>query len=272
MDLLEIKNIIFGYYQTEVLKGVSFCVKRGEFVGIVGPNGAGKSTLFKLISKLISPWQGEINFAGANLADIPLQQLVKKVAVIPQILEVPFSFTVEEFVLMGRFPHLGRFQRLKGNDYQIIDDALKAADVLHLKTRRFFELSGGEKQRVVLAQGFAQQPEFLLLDEPTAHLDITHQVGILDLIQRLNKRNSLTVMVVLHDLNLASEYCDRIILLKGGQIFKEGIPSQVLTFDNIEKVYKTVVVVEKNPISSKPYVFLVSEHELQRHNRLQERR
>lgn len=268
MNLLEIKNIVFGYYHTEVLKQISFSVKKGEFVGIVGPNGAGKSTLFKLISKFFSPWKGEINYDGKNLHNIPLQKLAKKIAVIPQNLDIPFSFTVEEFVSMGRFPHLSRFQRFKMEDYQIIDDALKAADVSHLKAHKFFELSGGERQRVVLAQGFTQQPELLLLDEPTIHLDITHQVRILDLVQRLNKKENLTVMVVLHDLNLASEYCDRVILLKEGQIFKEGIPLQVLTFDNIEEVYKTVVVVEKNPISYKPHVFLVSEHELQKHNKI----
>ncbi|UCD15063.1 MAG: ABC transporter ATP-binding protein [Candidatus Omnitrophota bacterium] len=264
MNSLEIKNIVFGYHKEEVLKNISFSVRRGDFLGIVGPNGAGKTTVFKLISKLLKPWSGEILYNGTNLNNISLQKLARSVAVIPQILETPFSFTVEEFVSMGRFPHLGRFQSLKKQDYKIVEEALLLADVSHLKFHRLSELSGGERQRVILAQGFTQTPQLFLLDEPTAHLDITHQVGILDLIKRLNKQNGLTVIVVLHDLNLASEYCDKVILLKDGKIFKAGSPWQVFTFNNIEEVYKTTVVVKENPISSKPYCFLVSEEEKQR--------
>jgi iron complex transport system ATP-binding protein len=154
-----------------------------------------------------------------------------------------------------------RFQPLKSNDYRILHEALTLVDISGLKERRIGELSGGERQRAILAQGLAQQPTLLLLDEPTAHLDIAHQVQILDLIKRLNKQKRTTVLIILHDLNLASNYCDRLILLKEGKIFREGSPYEVLTFKNIEEVYKTVVVVEENPISSKPYILLVSEEE-----------
>jgi iron complex transport system ATP-binding protein len=262
MALLEIKNISFGYHNTEILQNVSFSVQKGDFLGIVGPNGAGKTTLFKLISKLLKPWQGNIIYEGKNLENIPLEKLAKKTAVIPQILETPFSFTVEEFVLMGRFPHLKKFQSIQKEDLQITEQSLKLADVYHLKSHKLSQLSGGERQRVILAQGFAQTPRLLLLDEPTAHLDITHQTRILDLLKRLNKEQGLTVIVVLHDLNLASEYCNRVILLKEGRLFQEGQPQDIFTYANIEKVYNTVVVVEKNPISSKPYILLVSEQEL----------
>ena len=179
----------------------------------------------------------------------------------PQILEVPFAFSVEEFVLMGRFPHTGRFEALKQRDYRILEDTLNLTDTFPFRGRKIYELSGGERQRVILAQGFAQEPQLLLLDEPTSHLDIAHQVQILDLVKKLNKEKGLTVIIVLHDLNLASSYCDRLILLKEGAIFTEGSPQDVLTYQNIEKVYKTVVVVKENPISLKPYILLVSEEE-----------
>jgi iron complex transport system ATP-binding protein len=144
----------------------------------------------------------------------------------------------------------------------VIEKAMALCDVLAFRERRISELSGGERQRAILAQGFAQEPRLLLLDEPTTHLDIGHQVEILDLIRRLNREGDLTVIMVLHDLNLASEYCDRLILLKEGSIFKEGTPQEVLTFENIEKVYNTVVIVKENPNSLKPYILLVSEEEL----------
>jgi iron complex transport system ATP-binding protein len=259
MNLLEIKDIVFAYHKTEILKEVCFCVDRGDFLGIIGPNGAGKTTLFRLISKLLKPCRGEIFYQGRNLQDISVQELAKTMAVIPQILQTPFSFNVEEFVLMGRFPHLTRFQRLKKRDYRIMQEALELADVSNLKKQRFFELSGGERQRVILAQGFAQEPQVLLLDEPTAHLDIAHQIKILDLLKKLNREKGLTVIIVLHDLNLASNYCGRLILLKEGTIFKQGSPREVITYQNIEQVYETVVVVKENPISLKPYVLLVPE-------------
>ncbi|MBU1122826.1 MAG: ABC transporter ATP-binding protein [Candidatus Omnitrophota bacterium] len=261
MNLINIKNITFGYGQTEVLKNISCAVSESDFLGIIGPNGAGKTTLFKLISKLLKPWQGKIFYNNIDLTKIPLHQLAKTMAVIPQILETPFSFTVNEFVSMGRFPHLSRFENFRHQDYDIVNQSLNLADVSRLSSHRLTELSGGERQRVIIAQGLAQTPKLLLLDEPTAHLDITHQVRILDLLKRLNKQTGLTVIVVMHDLNLASEYCDKIILLKNGEIFKSGSPREVFSYENIEEVYKTTVVVKNNPISKKPYVFLVSEEE-----------
>lgn len=262
--ILDLKDIAFGYTRTEVIKNISFSVAAADFLGIVGPNAAGKTTLFKLISKLLKPWRGQIMYNSINLNKIPLSQLARTITVIPQTLEINFAFTVKEFVSMGRFPHLSRFQSFGKQDYKIVEQALELADVYHLRSKRLTELSGGERQRVILAQGFAQSPKLLLLDEPTAHLDITHQVRILDLIKRLNRQNGLTVIVVLHDLNLASEYCEKVILLNHGGIFKHGSPRQVFTFNNIEEVYKTTVIVKENPVSSKPCCFLVSEEQKQR--------
>lgn len=262
MDLLKVENLICGYGDKEVLKGVSFSVGKGDFLGIVGPNGAGKTTLFRAITCILKPLRGEIFYCGKDLNEISRRDLAREIAVLPQILETSFSFSVEQFISMGRFPHLKKFQPQSRHDSEMVEKAMALCDVLSLRERKIWELSGGEKQRVILAQCFAQEPSLLLLDEPTAHLDIGHQVEILDLIKRLNREKDLTVIMVLHDLNLASEYCDRLVLLKEGRIFKEGSPQEVLTFENIEEVYNTVVVVKENPISSKPYILLVSEEEL----------
>lgn len=261
MDILEVNNLCCGYDSKAVIKDISFSVSEGDFLGIIGPNGAGKTTLFRAVSNILPHWEGNILYKGKDVSKITPRDFAREVAVIPQILEIPFAFSVEEFVLMGRFPHVERFKALKEKDYKILEEVLKLTDTFAFCKRKMSELSGGERQRIILAQGFAQQPQLLLLDEPTAHLDIGHQVQVLDLLKKLNKEKNLTVIIVLHDLNLASDYCDRLILLKEGAVFKEGSPRHVLTYQNIEEVYKTVVVVKENDISSKPYILLVSEEE-----------
>lgn len=261
MDILRIKDLSCGYDAREVIKDISFFVKEGDFLGIIGPNGAGKTTLFRVITRILKPWKGNILYKDKDISRMSHRDFALEVAVIPQILEIPFAFSVEEFVFMGRFPHVGRFETLSEKDYEILKEVLNLTDTFFLRERKISELSGGERQRAILAQGFAQEPHLLLLDEPTSHLDIAHQVQILDLVKRLNKERNLTVIIVLHDLNLASSYCDRLILLNEGTIFREGSPQDVLTYQNIEEVYKTVVVVKKNPISLKPYILLVPEEE-----------
>lgn len=264
--LLKVKSLSCGYDKREVIRNISFNVFEGDFLGIIGPNAAGKTTLFRAITAILEPSNGAVLYKSKNISKISPRDFAREVAVIPQIQDIPFPFSVEEFVLMGRFPHLNRFQPLRPNDYEILKEVLALADISDFRERKIGELSGGERQRVILAQGLAQQPTLLLLDEPTSHLDIAHQVQILDLIKRLNRQKGMTVLVILHDLNLASNYCDRLILLKEGRVFKEGSPFEVLTFKNIEEVYKTVVVVKENPISSKPYVLLVSEEECRQKN------
>jgi len=261
MDILKIKNLSCGYDGKEIIKNVSFSVKEGDFLGIIGPNAAGKTTLFRAITGVLKPWKGNILYKNKEISKMPVRDFAREVAVMPQFLEIPFAFSVKEFVLMGRFPHTGRFGALKEHDNRVLEEALNLTDTFSFRERKIFELSGGERQRVILAQAFTQEPKVLLLDEPTSHLDIAHQVQILDLLKRLNKEKNLTVIVVLHDLNLATSYCNRLILLKEGKIFKEGLPRDILTYQNIEEVYKTVVVVRENPLNLKPYILLVSEED-----------
>ena len=260
-SLLKINNLSGGYHKETIIKDISLEIKKGDFIGIIGPNGSGKTTLLRLISKVLEPQKGNITFKGRDIAGMGLKEFAQSVAFVAQDTIVNFSFSVLEIVLMGRIPHLKRLQLETKEDYLIAERAMIMTDASDLKEKRIAELSSGERQRVIIARALAQEPLLLFLDEPTSHLDIGHQIQVLDLLKRLNRQNNLTVLMVLHDLNLASEYCNRIVLLNEGIIFKEGTPREVLNYQNIEAVYKTVVVVNDNPINSKPYVFLVSKEE-----------
>lgn len=255
--LLSVDKICGGYPNKPVVKNVSLEIKQGDFLGIIGPNGGGKSTLLRLMSRALAPSGGKITLTGRDLRKISSKEVAKKIAFIPQLTLINFSFTVWEIVLMGRIPHLSRMQAEGKKDFSIAECALNLTDTLHLRNRKIDELSAGECQRVIIAKALTQEPLLLFLDEPTSHLDIGHQVQTLDLLAELNQKNNLSIVIVLHDLNLAGEYCKKIILLNEGEIFKQGTPAQVLTYQDIETLYKTVVVVKDNPVTSKPHVFLV---------------
>ncbi len=259
--LVKVNNLQGGYHNKMIIKDVLFEIRKGDFLGIIGPNGSGKSTLLKLMTKVLNPASGNILLEGKDIKGMALKEFCRKVSFVPQDTLINFSFSVEEIVLMGRIPHLGRMQFETKKDFSIACNALSLTDTLYIKEKDINELSAGERQRVIIAKALAQEPMLFFLDEPTSHLDIGHQVQILDLLKKLNREQGLTVVMVVHDLNLASEYCNRIILLNEGRIFRDGRPDEVLTYQNIESVYKTVVVVKKNPISSKPYVILVSKEQ-----------
>ena len=259
--MLEVKKLVCGY-DNFLLKDINFKVNSSELVGIIGPNGSGKTTLIRAITKLVKPKEGRIIYQGKDITKMSFKELAKDIAVVSGDTQFPDRIKVKDFVLLGRIPHFKKFQFLETNrDLEIAEEVMKLTGVLEIKDRFLKETSSGERQLVLITKALAQQPKLLLLDEPTAHLDITHKIKILDLIRRLNKKYGLTVLIVLHDLNLASQYCDRLILLKEGKIYKIGTPSEVLTYQIIEEVYQTVVVVKENPINLRPYVFLVSEEE-----------
>lgn len=256
--LMKIEGLWGGYSSKMVVKNVNFKINKGDFLGIIGPNGCGKSTLLRLLTRVLTPAKGSVSLNNIDMQDMPLKNIAQNIAFVPQDTFVPFPFTTEEMVLLGRIPHLGRLQFETKRDYLIAEKAMQLTDTLSIKNKDIDELSAGERQRVFMARGLAQEPIALFLDEPTSHLDIGHQIQMLDLLKKLNKQASLTVLLVLHDLNLASEYCDRMILLENGAIFKEGTPYDVLTYQNIEQVYKTIVLVNKNPVTQKPNIILVS--------------
>lgn len=257
--MLEAKDLICGYDTKFLLQDINFKVKAKELVGIIGPNGSGKTTLLRAITAVLKPKKGTVLFAGVDIHQMQFKELAKNIAVVPQGFGAG-SMSVEEFVLLGRIPHFARFQFLETkHDLEVAKKAMTLTDTFRLKSQLIDQISGGERQLALISRALAQEPELLLLDEPTAHLDIAHQVGILDLIKRLNREFGLTVIMVLHDLNLASLYCDRLILLHHGRIHTQGPPNEVLTYQTIEQVYQTVVVVKEDPILHRPYIFLVSE-------------
>jgi iron complex transport system ATP-binding protein len=253
--MLKISNLSCGYGRRVVLRGVSFAIKRGEFLGIIGPNGSGKTTLLRAITGLLHPFEGTILLEGRETDALGRRELAQKVAVVTQLPEAAPSFSVEEFVLMGRIPHWSRLQLLETHqDVEKAERAMALTGIAYAHDCRMGELSGGEQQLAFVARALAQEPRLLLLDEPTAHLDIGHQGQIMDLLRRLNRERSLTIAVVLHDLALASLYCERLILLHQGRLRKIGPPKRVLTKEVIEEVYQTAVRVVKAPERGDPII------------------
>ncbi|MGE5309222.1 MAG: ABC transporter ATP-binding protein [Deltaproteobacteria bacterium] len=258
-QILKVDRLAGGYGEQIVVNDVSFGIKAGEFVGVIGPNGSGKSTLLRLMSRALPVRTGTVSFDGRDIASLTLKEYCARVAFVSAASSFEgFSFSVQDIVLMGRMPHLGRFEKEKKRDLDAAEESMRLTDTLSLKDKGIDELSAGERQRVLIARALCQQPRLLFLDEPTSHLDIGHQIQILDLMRRLNREKKITIVMVIHDLNLAGEYCGRLMLLNEGRVFKDGTPEEVLTYQNVESVYKTVVVVKTNPISSKPFIILVS--------------
>ncbi len=255
--LLAIRNLSGGYTGSDVIKHVSLNIYQKDFLGIIGPNGSGKTTLLRFATRIIKPRSGSIFLANNDIFEMGLKQFCRQVGFVSQDISTSFSFSVEETVLMGRIPHLKRMAFETRHDFEIAHEALRLTDTLYLKDKRIDELSAGERQRVTIARALCQEPQLLFLDEPTSHLDIGHQIQVMDLLKKLNRNRDLTIVMILHDLNLASAYCNRIALLDRGQIFREGAPEEVLTYQNIESVYKTVVLVNKNQVTGRPNVVLV---------------
>ncbi|MFH1784347.1 MAG: ABC transporter ATP-binding protein [bacterium] len=257
MDILSISQLICRYGNIVAVDGIDFGIKKGEFIGIIGPNGSGKSTILKAIMKSIKPESGNIYLRGTDTKHLKAKQIAQSIAVVPDETHVSFAFTAFDVVMMGRMPYLGRFDFETKKDEEIVEECTRRTGTIDLKERFINELSSGERQRVIIAQALAQEPDIILLDEPTTHLDINHEVGIFDLLKDLKKKMNLTIIAVLHDLNIASLYCDRLLLLKEGKLVIEGSPDKVITEENIGKVYKTDVSVKKHPKFDTPYVMLL---------------
>ena len=242
-----------------VVLDASFSIDKGEILGIVGPNGSGKSTLLKTLSKILPPLSGAVFIENKNLVEISYQQLARRMGVVPQETLTTFPYTVEEVVLMGRYPHQGRFESESREDIEIAAEAMRLTDTYHLRERQVMEVSGGEKQRIIIAQALTQKPGILLLDEPTNHLDINYQQVVMNMVRGLAREKDITVIAVIHDLNLASQYCDRLILVKDGRIFSMGSQSEVLTRENLKEVFNADVIVREDPITGVPFISIIPE-------------
>ncbi len=245
-----------------VLDGLTFEVRPGEILGVLGPNGSGKSSLLKILAKVLRHQEGSVKLFGHELIGMPQQDVARAVALVPQESQIAFPFSITEMVLMGRFPHHRRNIGLSGlgwegpEDIRVAEAAMRETDVLHLAHRSITDVSGGERQRAVIARALTQEPKVLLLDEPTAFLDLHHQLDVCSILRRLNEARGLTVVLVSHDLNLAGQYCDRLLLLDRGRIVRLGPPEEVMTPEVLEEVYRCRVLVDRHPQSGLPRVTL----------------
>ena len=259
--MLKIKELNCYYSSMRVLQGINLSAGRGEIIGIIGPNGSGKTTLLRVISKVIKPKIGSVLIRGRDVQEMKASELARELAVVAQDTSINFDFSVLEIVLMGRTPHLKRFQVEGEKDLAIAKKAMEATDILHLADRSITEISGGERQRVIIARALAQEPKLLLLDEPTSNLDINYRLEILDLIKKLAKKG-LTVIMAIHDLNLAAQYCDRMAMLNNGRIISAGLPEEVLTPENIKHAFKVEAVVKRHELTNSIYVTLLPKREI----------
>jgi iron complex transport system ATP-binding protein len=255
-SVLSVHGLTFGYGGAFRLEDVSFELAAGEILGVIGPNGSGKTTLIRLVSKVHGPERGEIWLGGTPLARLSRRALARQVAVLGQEQTAAFALTVEELCLMGRHPH-ARGRLFEGpEDLARVREAMAMAGVLELARAPLDALSGGERQRAGLARALAQEPRLLLLDEPTSHLDLRHQREIVGLLRRLNRDRGMAILLVSHDLNLAGEVADRLLLLSCGRLAKLGPPAAVLEEETLEAAYGCPVRVEKNPESGRPIVMV----------------
>jgi iron complex transport system ATP-binding protein len=260
--MLKISDLECGYDDGFILKGINLSIKPDKMVGVIGPNGSGKTTLLRAISRVLPIKNGSIKFNRRDINSLSQKEIARNIAVAGNDTEIHFDISVEDFVSLGRIPHQKAFQFFESKkDHHIVSNALEMTGMLKFRKRSINKLSAGEKQMVIIAKALAQKPKLLLLDEPIVHLDISHQKYILDLIKRLNRRNKLNIIVVLHELNLAAEYCDHLVLMHQGTVYKTGTPEQVLEKETIKQIYKTDIQIKENPFSNKPFVFIIADRQ-----------
>ncbi len=253
---LLVEGLTYTIQGKKLLDNVSLRARQGELVGVIGPNGAGKSTLLRALAGVIEPSHGERYLEGRKLSEMPAREKARAIALVPQIAPMAHGFTCLELVLMGRYPHMGRFQIEGASDENIARQAMRLTDTEQFAERTLETLSGGERQRVFIARALAQQPRVLLLDEPTSNLDILHQLRVLGLIQEW-AANGATAIAAVHDLNMAARHCDFLILLSEGRVIAEGTPEEVLTAENVRRAYGVESVIYRDPHTGAPALSLI---------------
>lgn len=255
--MLIVDDIAVRYEQKTTLKNFSFAVEDGDIVSIIGPNGSGKSTLLKAISRQTPYYEGVVYLDQKNVRTLRPKEIAKKMCMLSQKNEAPPDMTVEDLVAYGRYPHKKWYERLHSKDYEIIEWALEKTYLTNYRERLVTELSGGESQRAWLAMALAQRPKVLLLDEPTTYLDIAHQHEVLELVRELNKEMNMTVIMVLHDLNQASQYSDQVIVVQNGKKVMDGPPKEVMTEEMIRNVYCMNCEIQYRACELKPRIYLL---------------
>jgi len=251
---LEIKDVDAYYGSVKILDGIDFSASHGELLGVIGPNGSGKTTLLRTISRILKPKVGTILLEGRDVQGMKDKEFSRNFAAVPQDTTINFDFSALDIVLMGRNPHLGRLELEGEEDIEIARRCMELTNCWHLAERPITELSGGERQLVIIARALTQEPKVLLLDEPTSHLDINYQIEIMELLKRLTSEEKLIVVAVIHDLNLAAQYCDRLALLHEGKIVSLGTQAQVLTAENIKNTFGADVIIKKHALTDHCFV------------------
>jgi len=256
MAILEVRNLCAGYGNGDIIENISFSMNKGEFLSILGRNGAGKSTMIKAIQGLLKNWSGRILVDGKEISSLTPRDLARNLAYVPQLSQDSFHFTVEEIILMGRYIHQGRFTGLSAADKTILTEIMDLTETSFLKDKKIAHLSGGERQRVFIARALAQDTPLLLLDEPSAHLDINYQAEIYRILKRLQEEKNKTILSAEHNINLAVPFSQRLLFLTNGRIHSVGPPSELITKQNIQEVFQTDVDVRKNLLSGLPEISL----------------
>lgn len=251
---IDVKNLNYSVSDKDILKNINLSIDKGKFYSIIGPNGSGKTTLLRNIANSLEISKNKVYVESKDIISYNQKELAKTMSYVPQDNTSDFDFSVWDIVLMGRYPYLRRFEQESVKDIKIAENALKLTKTFHLKDKNIRFLSGGERQRVFIARALTQETKILILDEPISMLDIHHALEIMDTIKHLNSTVGLTILTVLHDLNIAAEYSDELILLDEGEIVAIGTPEQVLSSENLEKVYKIKVSISKNPYTNKPLI------------------
>jgi iron complex transport system ATP-binding protein len=251
---INVNNLNYYYGDFPALKNVTFSVATGDFFIIIGPNGSGKTTLLKVMSGILKSQAGQLEILNRPVNQYSRKALARTIAFVPQMIPVDFPFSVTEIVLMGRSPYLGMLGLEQEKDLGIAKQALNFTGVDHLAHRKLNQLSGGEQQRVFVAKAICQEPEIILLDEPTASLDLAHQIRLMDLMEKLKNERGITVVMVSHDVNLAAMYGNRLLLLNKGEIVQLGPPRDILTFKTLEHVYGCTLLVDESPLGKSPRV------------------
>ena len=253
-NAIEVCCLDWAYYGEKLFDGLSIKIQKNKFYCIIGPNGSGKTTLIKNIARSLSPGIGKVFISGRDVMGMKHREIAQHIALVPQNSSIEFDYSVMEIVLMGRMPYVKKFQSESPRDMEVTKSSMEDTRIWHLKDKNINRISGGERQRVILARGLAQEADILLLDEPVSQLDIQHQVSFMDLVRRLVNEDGKTAIAVLHDLNLAAAYCDLIILMNRGQVISVGDPAGVLTKETIESVYNIDVAIIENPVNGRPHV------------------
>jgi iron complex transport system ATP-binding protein len=257
--MINIKNISAGYFKNkQIIKNISLSIERKDFFGIIGKNGAGKSTLLKVLCNLIKPSCGTVYIDNNSMSFFSKKRIAKIISFLPQNVDVTLPFNVMEFIMFGRYPYMNTFKIPSKNDYVMVKKVMDFLDITNFAQKRIDSLSGGEKQKVLIAQVLAQETEIIVFDELTLHLDIGSQNNVLRILKNLNEQCNKTIILTLHDLNAASEFCNKLALMDNGEIYSYGEPDKVLNYKDIKQIYNTIVAVKTNPISNKPYIIPIN--------------